>query len=146
MCSQGWTSWIGWVIFGFIIGSHIHHSNRETGREMYYFQVGLAGTDGSVRMISEVAEEEREALEAKVVEKSTKPIVIETCILRATLSTLRTIFIYESEEYVHGMPIDKVVEEEVKDKELEASKDYTGLIPEVESPLSRVSIYFFFCK
>ena len=30
------------------------------------------------------------------------------------------------------MPIDKVVEEEVKDKELEASKDYTGLIPEVE--------------
>ena len=39
----------------------------------------------------------------------------------------------ESEEYVQGMPIDKVVEEEVKDKELEASKDYTGLIPEVES-------------
>ena len=46
---------------------HIHHSNRETGTEMYFFQVGLVGTDGSVRMISEVAEEEREALEAKVV-------------------------------------------------------------------------------
>ena len=67
---------------------HIHHPNRETGTEMYFFQVGLVGTDGSVRMISEVAEEEREALEAKVVEKSTEPIVIETCILRATLSTL----------------------------------------------------------
>ena len=40
------------------------------------------------------------------------------------------------------MPIDKVVEEEVKDKELEASKDYTGLIPEVESPSSRVSMLF----
>merc|ERR1719204_1588657 len=52
-------------------------------------EVGLVGTDGSVRMISEVAEEEREALEAKV------------------------------------------VEEEVKDKEQEASKDYTGLIPEM---------------
>ena len=50
----------------------LHHSNRETGREMYHFQVGLVGTDGSVRMISEVAEEEREALEAKVVEKSTE--------------------------------------------------------------------------
>ena len=60
---------------------------------MYYFQVGLVGTDGSVRMISEVAEEEREALEAKVVEKSTESIVIETCILRATLSTLKTLFI-----------------------------------------------------
>ena len=57
---------------------------------MYFFQVGLVGTDGSVRMISEVAEEEREALEAKVVEKSKEPIVIETCILRATLSTLKT--------------------------------------------------------
>ena len=54
---------------------------------MYYSQVGLVGTDGSVRMISEVAEEEREAFEAKVVKKS------ETCILRATLSTLKTIFI-----------------------------------------------------
>ena len=41
-----------------------------------------------MRMISEVAEEEREALDAKVVEKSTESIVIETCILRATLSTL----------------------------------------------------------
>ena len=51
---------------------HIHYSNRETGTEIYYFQVGLVGTDGSVRMISEVAEEEREALEAKVVEKSTE--------------------------------------------------------------------------
>ena len=61
---------------------------------MYYFQVGLVGTDGSVRMISEVAEEERAAFEAKVVEKSTESIVIETCILRATLSTLKTIFIY----------------------------------------------------
>lgn len=40
------------------------------------------------------------------------------------------------------MPIDKVVEEEVKDKELEASKDYTGLIPEVESPSSKVSMLF----
>ena len=39
---------------------------------MYYFQVGLVGTDGSVRMISEVAEEEREAFEAKVVKKSTE--------------------------------------------------------------------------
>ena len=100
---------------------------------MYYFQVGLVGTDGSVRMISEVDEEEREALEAKVVEKSAESIIIETCILRATLSTLKTISINESEEHVHGMPIDKVLEEEVKDKELEASKDYTGLIPEVES-------------
>ena len=109
---------------------------------MYYFQVGLVGTDGSVRMISEVAEEEREALEAKVVEKSTESIVIETCILIATLWTLKTILIYESEEYVHRMSIDKVVEEEVKDKELEASKDYTGLIPEVESPSSRVSMLF----
>ena len=72
---------------------HIHHPNRETETEMYFFQVGLVGTDGSVRMISEVAEEEREALEAKVVEKSTEPIVIETCILRATLSTLKTLFI-----------------------------------------------------
>ena len=48
----------------------------------------------------------------------------------------------ESEEYVHGTPIAKVLEEEVKDKELEASKDYTGLIPEVESPSSRVSMLF----
>ena len=129
-------------MFGFIIGSHIHHSNRDTGIEMYYFQVGLVGTDGSVRMISEVAEEEREAFEAKVVQKSTESIVIETCILIATLWTLKTILIYESEEYVHRMSIDKVVEEEVKDKELEASKDYTGLIPEVESPSSRVSMLF----
>ena len=40
------------------------------------------------------------------------------------------------------MPIYKVVEEEVKDKEKEASKDYTGLIPEVESPSFRVSMLF----
>ena len=51
---------------------HIHHPNRETGTEMYYFQVGLVVTDGAVRMISEVAEEEREAFEAKVVKKSTE--------------------------------------------------------------------------
>ena len=95
-----------------------------------------------MRIISEVAEEEREAFEAKVVQKSTESIVIETCILIATLWTLKTILIYESEEYVHRMSIDKVVEEEVKDKELEASKDYTGLIPEVESPSSKVSMLF----
>ena len=72
---------------------HIHHPNRETGTEMYYFQVGLVGIDGSVRMIGEVAEEEREALEAKGVEKSAESIIIETCILRETLSTLKTLFI-----------------------------------------------------
>ena len=53
-----------------------------------------------------------------------------------TAFVILAMFIYESEEYVNGMPIDKVVEEEVKDKELEASKDYTGLIPEVEYPSS----------
>ena len=55
-----------------------------------YFQVGLVGDDGVVRMVREVVDkEEREALEAAV------------------------------------------VEEEARDKEAEASKDYTGLIPEV---------------
>ena len=55
-----------------------------------YLQVGLVGDDGVVRMVREVVDkEEREALEAKV------------------------------------------VEEEARDKEAEASKDYTGLIPEV---------------
>jgi len=53
-------------------------------------EVGLVGSDGAVRMVSEVADkEEREALEAAV------------------------------------------VEEERRDKEAKASKDYTGLIPEV---------------
>ena len=61
-------------------------------------QVGLVGDNGDVVMVSEVADEEKEALEAAV------------------------------------------LKEEAKDKEAEASKDYTGLIPEVRSTNATTTI------